>query len=202
MVIDPLSATVFENATFDKLDLVGADLSRKEFIRCIFRNTKMSDTVWQQCRLEDCVFENCDLANMRPKRMACRGVEFAHCKLIGVEWGEIAPAPMVTFSDCSMRYQSFVSLKLPDTLFLRCSIVDSTFIEVDLTKATFSDCELTKTQFERCTLVNADFSSSRGLYFDTTKNRIKHAHISLETAAGLATALGLRVSGYGTSNHE
>ncbi len=194
------AGAVFEGQTFDKLDLAAADLSRKEFIRCVFRNLKLPDTKWQQTRLEDCLFEECDLSNMRPQQMALRGVRFSQCKLLGVQWTDVASAPMVSFVDCMMRYQSFGSIKLPNTHFVRCSIIDSTFIDVDLSKSIFDDCDLAKTQFERCTLVGTDFSASRGVYFDTTKNRIKSARISVETAASMAIALGLRVSGYATTD--
>lgn len=189
-----LGGSSFENQTFDKLELNGFDFGKKELVNCTFRGCKLQETKWSGALLEDCVFETCDLSNVIPKRVALRGVEFKNCKLMGAKWLEVASTPRVGFTDCAMRYQSFVGLDLRSTAFVRCAVVDSAFIDVNLGKAKFKDCDLTKTEFERCELLGTDFVTSVGVFFDTTQNRIKGARINTETAALIAAGLGLVVS--------
>ena len=190
------SGTSFENETFDKLDLSLGNFSKKEFHRCVFKNSKMQNTSWAGSRLEDCVFDGCDLANFQPKRLSLRGVEFAHSKLLGIDWSEIAVHPLVTFTDCMMRYQVFASLSLANTDFCRCVIVESTFTAVQLAKSKFRECDLAQTRFEQCDLTNVDFSTSHDVSFDPAKNKVKGARVPVETAASIAKTLGLRVVGY------
>src|SRR5205814_6996891 len=57
---------ILEDQTFDGLDLPQADLSGKEFSRCTFRQLKLQESRWKGARLEDCVFEDCDLTRMDP----------------------------------------------------------------------------------------------------------------------------------------
>jgi uncharacterized protein YjbI with pentapeptide repeats len=189
-----LAGRTFENETFEKLDLSGFDFAKKELTNCTFRGCKLPETKWGGTTLEDCQFDTCDLSNCVPKRVSLLGVEFKNSKLMGAKWLEVGSSPRVGFTDCAMRYQSFVGLDLRSTSFVRCAIVESAFIDVNLGKAKFEDCELTKTEFERCELLGTDFASSHGVFFDTAQNRIKGARINTETAALIAAGLGLVVS--------
>ncbi len=186
----------FQRQTFEKLDLTGLDLSRKEFTQCLFKGTTLHSTVWKAVALEDCVFERCDLANLRLASARFGGVEFKDCKLLGSAWSDLGTNPMLTFTDCAMRYASFSGVNLRGCRFTRCSLVDATLVDVDLSKVPFKDCDFTKALFERCTLAATDLSTSTGLYFDASKNRAKGARIPVETAALIASALGLVVAGY------
>jgi uncharacterized protein YjbI with pentapeptide repeats len=189
-----LAGQSFENEKFEKLDLNGFDFGKKELINCTFYGCKLQETKWSGTVLEDCVFDTCDLSNCAPKRVSLRGVEFKNCKLLGAKWLEVASSPRVAFTDCAMRYQSFVGLDLRSTVFTRCALVDSAFIDVNLAKAKLEECDLTKTEFERCELLGADFASSTGVFFDPASNRTKGARINAETAALIAAGLGLVVS--------
>ena len=190
------SESSFEDESFDDLDLGGVNLVGKEFARCTFRGTKLSDTAWANTVLEDCDFESCDLSNVRLAGATLRTVHFRACKLVGVSWMGLSASPSVSFTDCAMRYQAFIGLLLRSTPFTRCSLVESAFQEVDLSRATFVDCDLTRATFDRCVLAGTDFSAAIGVVFDAAKNRAKGAKISADTASAMASALGLIVSGY------
>ncbi|HEX4353129.1 MAG TPA: pentapeptide repeat-containing protein, partial [Polyangiales bacterium] len=56
-----LAEDSFEDETFDALRAGEAELGGKELIRCTFRNAKLTETAWKRTRLEDCVFDSCDL---------------------------------------------------------------------------------------------------------------------------------------------
>ncbi|MFA6033606.1 MAG: pentapeptide repeat-containing protein [Myxococcota bacterium] len=179
----------------ERIEAPGIDLSQKEFYRCTFRHCKFRESHWLASLLEDCTFEDCDLTNLHPKGIRLRDVKFVRCKLLGVDWTMTGAHPVVSFTECQMRYQLFVAIKLKNTQFVRCSLVECSFIDADLTKTKFTDCDLLKTVFERCELVGADLSTSRAVFFDPAQNRIKDARISVETAALIAQAMGMIVEG-------
>jgi uncharacterized protein YjbI with pentapeptide repeats len=193
-----LAEESFEDEIFDGIDVAGADLASKEFFRCTFRGSRMQETLWTGVRLEDCLFQTCDLTGLQPKKLALRGVKFQGSKLMGIDWTEAAANPTVEFSDCSLRYSSFVGNNLRTTPFRRCSLAEAAFSNVSLIKALFDDCDLTGARFEGCDLAGADFTSAQGVFFDPTKNRVKGARIPIETAALMAMSFGLVVPGFTT----
>jgi len=187
----------FEHATFSGLDLPAADLSGKEFFGCTFKSLKLQESLWNKARLEDCVFEDCDLTRMQPKRLVAYGVEMRGCKLMGIDWTDLAPNPQLSFADCNLRYASFVSLNLRKTRFLRCRVTEANFVGVDLREADFADSDLTGSTLADCQLGKADFSRARGVCVNPAKNRVKDAVISLESAVLVAMSFGMKVSGFG-----
>jgi fluoroquinolone resistance protein len=186
--------TQFDRIVFEGLDLHGFDFAGKEFQGCTFRSSKLGETGWRGARLEDCVFERCDLTRMRPNDMRCHGVEFRGCKLMGVEWTRASLRPQLSFEECMLRYASFVGINLRGTRLLRCQAPETQFVDVDLTDADFSETDLSGAVFQGATLAGADFWTARGATFDPAKNRVKGAHVSVETAMSLAASFGMKVS--------
>src|SRR5204863_210792 len=86
----PFHEDFHAEATFSDLALEAADLSEKEFQRCLFRRCKLPESRWVRARLEDCVFEECDLTRVAPQQLGLRGVTFKGTKLMGVDWTELA----------------------------------------------------------------------------------------------------------------
>jgi uncharacterized protein YjbI with pentapeptide repeats len=187
----------FEDDEFEGIELERADLGDKTFYRCTFRGARLPESRWAGARLEDCAFEACDLTRMVPKRLAALGVTFTGCKLLGTAWEELSLYPQLTFRDCDLRYASFVRLNLRKTALTGSGLREASFLEVDLGEADFSGSDLTGALFERCDLRKANLSQARGALVDPAKNRAKDARISWESAALLATSLGLRVSDAG-----
>jgi len=183
----------FDEEVFADLYLDGADLSDRELYRCVFRNSKLGQTRWLRSRLEDCVFEGCDLVRMVPQMLALRDVAFKGCRLMGVDFANVAQFPIVSFEDCNLKYASFASTPLRKVSFKRCSLTEASFFEVDLTDATFEDCQLAGARFEGCDLRRARFQGAQDLFLDPAKNKVKDAQIPLDTAVLLATSFGMRV---------
>lgn len=186
----------FDGETFEGLELDREDLSGKELCQCTFRNCKLQESRWGRTRLEDCIFEGCDLTGMVPRELAARGVKFHGCKLLSVNWADLGSYPQMEFADCDLRYVAFVSVSLHQAPFLRCKATEATFIEADLTSADFADTDLTGAVFEKCILRKADFSKARGAFLDPAKNQVRDARINEESAALLASSFGLKVSGF------
>ena len=181
---------------FDGLDLATVALEGRELYNCEFRNCKLNETTWKQMRLEACRFVSCDLTRASVATMKAHGVEFRSCKLMGIDWIALAAANDLEFHDCSMRYCSFVGLKLRKLAVSKCAIIDATFVDVDLMGATFDDCDFTNTSFNRCEFKGATFPAARGLFIDPRQNRVKGVKLPLESAVLLAHAFGMDVIGY------
>lgn len=194
--IDDLRAgDSFEDEIFDGLDLEGFDFSGKDFYRCVFQGGKLEKSRWRRARLEECVFDACDLTHMVPAELRAHGVRFRGCKLLGVEWSATSLDPQLSFEDCDLRYGTFVGVNLRKTTFVRCNATETTFVDTDLTDADFGESELRGATFQGATLARADFTTARGAFFDPAKNRVKGVRIGSESAALLATFFGMTVSG-------
>lgn len=186
----------FEDQVIEGAAAPGLGFADKEFYRCTFRRVKLPESIWRGAHLEDCVFEEADLTRMQPRGLALRGVEFRGCKLLGTDWTHVGRNPQLSFTDCDLRYASFVGTCLRRTPFLRCKAVEANFIETDLTDADFTGTDLGGSVFERATLCNAKLAEAFGVFVDPTKNRVKGAVISAESAVLLALSLGFLVDGY------
>jgi uncharacterized protein YjbI with pentapeptide repeats len=192
----------FEDEVFDGLSLEHAVLSDRAFDRCTFRNSKLGETRWHRSRLDECVFEGCDLVRADVKMLALRGVRFKSCRLMGVDFADIAKFPDMSFYECNLQYASFASLALRKTLFERCTFTEASFVETDLMEAKLDDCQFTGARFEACDLRKARFLHAKDLFIDPAKNRVGGAKIPLETAVLIATSFGMRVLDFQTDRDD
>jgi uncharacterized protein YjbI with pentapeptide repeats len=188
--------TEFEERVFENLDLEGADLGKRELTQCVFRRCKLGQTRWARTRLEDCVFEHCDLTRADVAGTSMHDVTFKNSKLMGVDFTPLAKHPAMTFEECMLRYASFVGLALRKVRFVRCAIQEANFFETDLTDAVFEECAFTGTRIEGCTLLRAKFPSAKDLFLDPVRNKVKGAHVPLETAILLATSHDMKIIGF------
>src|SRR5579885_2001667 len=115
------AAEAFQDRRCAGGDLTGADLAGKDFTGCWFKGVRLPQTRWRDARLEDCRFEDCDLSRMLPDGLGARGVVFAGCKLMGVDWSGLSAYPALSFERCDLRYGSFVGLRLRKIAFTACN---------------------------------------------------------------------------------
>jgi uncharacterized protein YjbI with pentapeptide repeats len=192
----------FEGQVYENLVLEGADLGKREFTKCVFRGCRLGESRWPRTRLEDCVFDHCDLTRADVGGTSMYDVRFKSSKLMGIDFTHLAKHPAMAFEECNLRYASFVGLVLRKLKFVRCGIQEANFFETDLTGATFEDCQFTGTQFQGCTLHKAKFPGAKDLFLDPVRNRVKGVQVPLETAILLATSHEMRVLGFGDGDAE
>ena len=188
-----LAQDAVQDQRFDGGDLTGADLGGKELIACVFKGVRLAETRWREARLEDCRFEDCDLSRMAPDALGARGVAFAGCKMLGIDWSNLGGYPAMTFERCDLRYASFVSMKLRKIAFTGCNLEEAQWVDCDLTEASFDECRLAGARFERCDLRKASFAGAAGLTLDAQGNQLRGAKVPVETALRIAESFGLRV---------
>jgi uncharacterized protein YjbI with pentapeptide repeats len=183
----------FQDRRFEGGDLTGADLGGKDFTACTFHGVRLPQTRWREARLEDCRFEACDLSRMAPDALGARGVVFAGCKLMGVDWSNLGAYPALSFEGCDLRYASFVGLRLRKVSFTGCNLQEAQFVETELAEAVFADCRLDGARFERCDLRKAGFAGSTGLTLLPEGNQLRGARVPVDAAIRLAESFGLKV---------
>lgn len=183
----------FQDRRFEGGDLTGADLGGKDFTACTFKGVRLAQTRWREARVEDCRFEDCDLSRATPDGLGARGVVFAACKLMGIDWSNLGAYPALTFDGCDLRYASFVSLRLRKIAFTGCNLEEAQFVETELAEAVFTDCRLAAARFERCDLRKASFAGSTGLTIVPAGNQLRGTRVPVETALRLAESFGLQV---------
>lgn len=192
----------FEDRTFTGLELHDVDLAGKEFVGCTFVGCKGQESRWRGVKLEDCVFERCDLTQAKVAGMVAGKLTFRHSKLMGIEWTELGKFASLSFHECTLQYASFVHLNLRKAEFVDCTLTEANFFEADLGEANFRGSTLTGTVIRGCKLRKADFSAATGVFFDPAANEAREAVVSIETAALVAMHLGLRVAGYSAGGSE
>jgi uncharacterized protein YjbI with pentapeptide repeats len=187
------AGSLVENAAVVDVDVTA--LPAVEFYRCRFERCRMADASTARVRFEDCEFVACDLTKLRFGDASLRNVRFVDCKLVGVDFAAAADNPDVAFQGCLMRYARFDGVALRGCVFRACQLIEASFTETMLDDATFDDCDLTNAVFKNANLGGADFSTSIGVFFGLSNNRVQDAFISVDTAIHLARAAGLRVAG-------
>ncbi len=187
------SGDSFQERHFQGGDLTGADLGGKDFTGCTFKGVRLGQTRWREARLEDCRFDDCELSRLAPDGLGARGVVFAGCKLMGVDWSNLAPYPALSFERCDLRFGSFVALKLRKIAFAGCNLEEAQFVETELIEASFADCRLAGARFERCDLRKASFAGATELALNPSGNQVRGAGVPLDAAIRLAESFGLRV---------
>ena len=175
----------FDDETFERVQLQ-SPLVDKELTGCTFRGLRGEASVWKDVRLEECVFEDCDLTRAQFPRTRFFGVTFRRCKLMGVDWSSIAPNPTLSFDGCDLRYVSFVKVNLRKTVFRGCKASEANFIDCQLGEADFGETDLTGANFEASDLSKANLAGAEGAFLAPGKNRVKDTRISVETAVFMA----------------
>ncbi|MDP4292010.1 MAG: pentapeptide repeat-containing protein [Bacteroidota bacterium] len=181
-----MKTALHENKTFDNIDWSEKEVSKNEFLKCIFKDCNFSNGLLLNNEFADCQFVDCNLSMIKLDATALRNVSFKNCKLIGVDFSNCKDFLFcVSFENCILDYVYFFKKKLRDTIFKRCSIREANFADTDLTNAVFADCDLSMTQFEKSNLNGADFTSAYNYTIDPELNRMKNAKFSVNGLAGL-----------------
>jgi fluoroquinolone resistance protein len=183
----------FEDEAFADLDLSRVDVTNKEFLRCTFTNVQLPDADLSGARLDECLFNSCDLSRARATNLAARGVAFVRCRLMGLDFSELRPTPSLVFEHCTLQYATFGAANLTGTRFTSCKLVEVNFFGTRLADADFTDSDLTSSRFDGCDLRGAQFAAARGFYADPSKNVVTGAHVNVETALTIAAVLGFDV---------
>lgn len=176
----------FNRTKFGHLDLAGAVLSDITFSECLFENCRLSGSRFKGCNFQDCHFKDCDLSMVRLGGSVLLRVQFAGCKLTGIDWSEARQSILkVGFDRCILNSGTFAGMDVSGTRFIGCVARDVDFREADLSGTVFQKTDLAESLFLHTDLTGADLSEARSYAIDPTDNTIKKTVFSLPEGVGL-----------------
>ncbi len=193
----------FENISIEDVKQKATTLRGCEFIDCSFKECSFPEVTFEHCTFQNCTFVNCDLSLMSPSKSKFRGVKFANCKLLGVNWSRAAwenqeahtLLKAVSFMGCNVNYSSFMGLRLPGIILTESVAHEVDFSETNLSKADLRNTDFEKAVFRNTNLAGADLSGAKNYFIDPASNRISKAKFSLPDALGLLYAMDIVIDG-------
>ena len=166
-----LTGMIFEDCSFIKCNLNGAELKRARFINCQFDASDLS---------------NCNIGNSR-----FRDCSFTGCKLLGLQWIQTEDLSSPMFQECNLSFANFSGMKMKKTQLLRCNLRDAEFSGADLSESTFQGSDLLNAKFAATILLKCDFRGAINYLINPTDSKVKGARFSFPEAQGLLYGLGI-----------
>ena len=192
----PVSGVDYANERFVGLRLAG-DLRGAAFRDCVFEECDLRELRLHGCELVDSDFLGCDLGLIDVLSSRFGGVTLETCHVVGVAWSRADASPLrpleIDFKDSVLNFSSFIGLDLHKRRFEACTIHEGLFESCDLRDASFRHSDLTASQFRGCDLRGADLRTARHYAIVASENRVEGLYVSAPEASGLLEGLGVVV---------
>ncbi len=192
----PVSAGSYANERFVGLRLAG-ELHGASFRDCVFEECDLRELRLHACDLVDSDLLGCDLALLDVLSSRFGGVTLETCHVVGVMWSRAATStarPLeVDFKDSVLNFSTFTGLDLRKRRFEGCTVHEALFEGCDLRDASFRHSDLTSTQFRGCDLRGADLRNARRYAIVAQENRVEGLRASRAEATGLLAGLGIEL---------
>lgn len=140
----------------------------------------------------DCRFDTTDFASCSLNKAYIRRVEFAGCRLIGLQLTD-ADLEDVRFSRCNGRLARFWSSSLKSVRFEHCTFPEASFDGSNLTGAVFYKCDLRGADFRNARLKGADLRGSLLAGLQVHSNELAGVIIDPAQALDLIQLLGVTI---------
>lgn len=184
----------FQDQVFEKTNFSVQPLAKGEYENCRFDNCEMAEADLSGILFLDCIFTNSNLSLARLQKTGFNQVQFHHCKLLGLQFGDCNPIGLsLLFEHCLLDHASFYRLKLKKTIFRHCKLEGADFTETDLTESVFDHCQLLSATFDHTLLEKADFRTAYQYTIDPESNRVRKARFSLPEVTGLLNKYDIRI---------
>ncbi|MBT3980784.1 MAG: pentapeptide repeat-containing protein [Bacteriovoracaceae bacterium] len=167
-----------EDEIFKGISLPGDILIDKEFVDCKFIDCNFHGTCLRRLRLEEVVFENCDLSLSQLTGSQLLEVSFINCKLVGVNFTLCSSTRSLVFKNCKVDHSVFQEMDLNSTTFENCSLKHVDFSQSILRGANFTKSNLDEAFFSGADLTACDFRGARDYSIDPRYSKLKHAKFS------------------------
>lgn len=138
-----MSANYIINQTFEIQYFQEKSLEYKDFERCTFVGCDFSEASFFGVAFIDCTFTDCNFKNAAVNYVGFRDVHFTRCDFSNVNFAMVDNLLFgFGFTECTLDYAKFYTLKMPGTIFESCSIIAADFMAADITAARFDNCDL------------------------------------------------------------
>jgi uncharacterized protein YjbI with pentapeptide repeats len=176
-------------------DLAGRDAAAVEIDQCRFRSTALTGSELDRAVISDCVFESCDLANIRAKDCGLLRVAVSGSRMTGLSWAG-GGVRETAFSNCRMDLVSFRFSTFKRAVFTDCRLTQADFTAADLRGARFERCDLSGAQFSQAQMTGTRFTGCTldGINGVTSmRGAIVAGADALALSYSLASALGISI---------
>ena len=189
---------VYLSKIFTELDLSSEALTMKDFEDCLFEDCNFCDTTFQKCNFAECCFLRCNFSNLKIKQSKFSDVTFDECKVIGIDWTQVAfPSVKLCspfkFYKCILNDSIFFGLELDEIIIEDCKAHDVDFREGSFKNASFKYTDLENSLFHTTNLTSSNFTDAINYNIDVYLNEIKWAIFSLPEAVNLLNSLEIEL---------
>jgi len=140
----------FRNERFVDLDLSGIDLSKGVVKKCVFERCNLAQIRLSDSVLSECRFYDCDLSAADLRKTSLNAAFLQRCRLEAVK-AEGADLTNVQILESQCAGADFSGAQLTKAYFVDCSFV----------KAIFTGAQMSLTVLQRCDLTQVDMSHAR-----------------------------------------
>lgn len=182
---DTIDSMLAENASFEEMDLVGVDLSKRDLSGFNFKQADLTNANLSGANLSGADFSEADLSNAKLQHVIAHKSIFDKAILDQVDasfadftsssfmyaQGQRVVMIKANFTDTALSYADFSQSTLPGGNFLNASLQESVFEGADLSQGQFeqvdgvgcdfSDANLREAFVSKSNLRQANFASSR-----------------------------------------
>ncbi len=185
---------IHDDKTFEDISYAEKITRDTEFNNCVFKKCDLSNSEFALCKFIDCIFENCNLSMIKWGRSTLSDVVFKHCKLLGINFSLCEDFLFsVKFESCMLDYSSFMSKKMPKTVFIKSSLKEATFTQAGISGSVFNECDLLGTVFNGTDLSSVNFSTAFNYIIDPELNNINKAVFSAAGLHGLLEKYNIKI---------
>ncbi|MFA6428462.1 MAG: pentapeptide repeat-containing protein [Candidatus Buchananbacteria bacterium] len=189
-----LSASTFENQTWQNLACLNQDLRHKEFVGCVFKKCDFSNSQFSDSAFINCTLVDCNLANIKVDGCSFQEVAFENCKLVGVIFNKINTLLLRwAFKNCIITLCNFSLLDIRHSKFTGCEIKETDFIKTNLSGADFAKADLRGSRFQNTNLEKANFVGAKNYFIDPTGNKLKQARFATPEVLALLVPFGIKI---------
>ncbi len=180
-----------ENMQYEETVLEDAQYFECVFVKCAFSRVAMRNVTFSNC-----VFEDCALRNVTFRECSMLNSVFQRCALMGLDWSVLRRhgtrlSLLRGMRSCSIKYNTFMDMKMAKMDFSDSILHDCYFQECDLKQTDFRRCDLQNTVFQACSLSKADFRDARNYRINVMNNAITRAKFSHPDVVGLLSGFDI-----------
>lgn len=142
--------------------------------------------------IEDVVFKNCDISNVRFIDTTIYRVKFENCKLFGTNFID-SSLNHITIKDSMCSLINITSTKLKNVELLNSNFKESTILECNIKNIILNSIDFTNSEILNTPLKDIDLSNTNLLNLNTDLYSIKGMIINQYQAMDLIQILGVKI---------
>jgi uncharacterized protein YjbI with pentapeptide repeats len=158
----------------------------------LFNRVNFSDCNLSKSKISDCIFENCDFANMLAEKGNFYRSEIKNSRCIGLQISE-GILEDVLFFQSVLDISSFRFAKLKNICFDECELNEADFIGTSMENIIFKSCKMKDSEFSQAKLKNVDFRGSDLTNIHIDKNNVDNLIVDTGQAIYLSSLFGLKI---------